>query len=550
MAFIVQSPAAAAAAAGNNRAAAAAPQEQPASLQQQRQAEPENAAAQAATQAGSGMLAAQQQEQQQQRQEVAAAAAAMSTTAAAAALLRQTPVTRQAPTPKQREAGGMLVPGQQQQPQAPPVMQQSLQQTSTPNTDSQQPSVPTITKTCPISKTYTVSPLPIKPDPQDATCIKPDPEATSAQQQQQGPQCSMPAAAVPAEAAPAAAAAAAPVLVKLEPQDVLVAANTAAAGTVAAVAAPCLEPHSQQIPGFTVAVAEPATVFTATPITEAGATPAGSSLQAPAAPQHAPISNGQDGLPGQEGGLPPQPAHQPTRSQPSQNITDVAAAAGLLAPTSTTQQHTLCRLPRHPRPAQTRCLPQEAALVTSRQRQMQTAALAPCLPLPCASTAQPTALLLPGAQQVRGLSSPANSLEAVAGIGAAAAAGEGEAVGAVGALVTLGSGVSSAALPLCMPALPVLCGEGAVADRSELSDAVVNGVLDLVLFLHKHADPGLDFLACIQALDGLREQPAAAQRFMRVGYVALASAVRVGNTAAAVTLVKHYLQQRPGRAAP
>lgn len=444
------------------------------------------------------------------------------------------------------------------------MQQQLLQQTPTSNTDSQLPSVTTILKTSPISKTNTVSLSPIKAEPQDATCIKQEPEANSAQQQQQqqGAQSSVSAAA----AAPAAAAAAAAtVLVKQEPQEAPVAAavpaETAAVGAAtapAAAAAPCMGPQSQRFPGFSAAAAE-----TDTPITKApGAALASSSLQdAPVAPQHTSISQGQDVLPGLEGGLSSQPAHQPTTFQLSQHL-DVAAttAAGLLVGANSQQEAAQPVPPAAPATPSTEqvCAAGGSGGDQDAGTDADGSTGTPRAAALRSSVAQPSALLFLRAQQARGaalLSLPTNTLgEAGTGtvpaaVAAAAAGGGGEAVSAPGALVTLGSGISSSSseLPLCMPPLPVLTGaEGAAAaGRSfELSDSVVNAVLDLVLFLHKHADPGLDFMACIQALDGLRQQQAAAQRFMRVGYVALASAVRVGNTSAAVTLVKHYLQQQ------
>jgi hypothetical protein len=70
--------------------------------------------------------------------------------------------------------------------------------------------------------------------------------------------------------------------------------------------------------------------------------------------------------------------------------------------------------------------------------------------------------------------------------------------------------------------------------------------MDLVMFLHKYQDPSLDFMECVEALQDLHEQPAAAERFMRVGYVALASAVRVNNATAAVAVVKRYLHKHDG----
>jgi hypothetical protein len=90
-------------------------------------------------------------------------------------------------------------------------------------------------------------------------------------------------------------------------------------------------------------------------------------------------------------------------------------------------------------------------------------------------------------------------------------------------------------LPLLPPA----------ATAATVTDDVVDAVLDFVTVLNRDFDPSLDLGSCAEVLYEVQQEGAAAKKFMRVAYTALCSAARQQNPAAAVGVVKRYLQKGP-----
>jgi hypothetical protein len=94
-------------------------------------------------------------------------------------------------------------------------------------------------------------------------------------------------------------------------------------------------------------------------------------------------------------------------------------------------------------------------------------------------------------------------------------------------------------VPVSASALPAL----PAAPGGQMTDEIMDAVVELVTLLNKDVDASLDIGTCAEVLYDMQEDPAAAKKFMRVAYTALCSAVRVNNPAGAVSVVKRYLQK-------